>query len=215
MRGKRIVRFKSQRLMLQFALGHRSVSTIFVGCLTVLLSNVVLWATGLLANFQFGGFGHGFGFNLDWGHGRVALHLSTFVGPTIRGGGPFNFHTSTASDFVVDGPAILQSTRQIGGHGFAVGRAELAYNSVPDELFVEGVLPCWLVAICLTSVALPIWRRIRREWEAWQETSAGRCAGCGYDLRGNVSGVCPECGRQVGPELSTPSAVPRRTRGVR
>jgi predicted RNA-binding Zn-ribbon protein involved in translation (DUF1610 family) len=27
------------------------------------------------------------------------------------------------------------------------------------------------------------------------ETSGPRCAGCGYDLTGNVSGICPECGR--------------------
>jgi hypothetical protein len=25
----------------------------------------------------------------------------------------------------------------------------------------------------------------------------GHCAGCGYNLRGNVSGVCPECGRSI------------------
>ena len=26
----------------------------------------------------------------------------------------------------------------------------------------------------------------------------GHCQGCGYDLTGNVSGRCPECGREVG-----------------
>lgn len=26
------------------------------------------------------------------------------------------------------------------------------------------------------------------------------CSGCGYDLTGNASGVCPECGREIGPE---------------
>jgi hypothetical protein len=25
----------------------------------------------------------------------------------------------------------------------------------------------------------------------------GTCEGCGYDLTGNVSGICPECGRPV------------------
>ena len=25
----------------------------------------------------------------------------------------------------------------------------------------------------------------------------GRCAACGYDLTGNTSGVCPECGKEV------------------
>ena len=27
--------------------------------------------------------------------------------------------------------------------------------------------------------------------------AAGRCTYCGYDLTGNVSGVCPECGTPV------------------
>ena len=31
--------------------------------------------------------------------------------------------------------------------------------------------------------------RRRRRW-----VRAGRCAGCGYDLTGNQTGVCPECG---------------------
>lgn len=31
----------------------------------------------------------------------------------------------------------------------------------------------------------------------WPGARPGRCARCGYDLRGNVSGVCPECGAAV------------------
>jgi hypothetical protein len=27
--------------------------------------------------------------------------------------------------------------------------------------------------------------------------SLGKCAACSYDLTGNTSGVCPECGRPV------------------
>ena len=34
----------------------------------------------------------------------------------------------------------------------------------------------------------PHWVRVRR----WRR---GQCVGCGYDLTGNVSGVCPECGQ--------------------
>jgi len=31
------------------------------------------------------------------------------------------------------------------------------------------------------------------------------CRGCGYDLTGNVSGICPECGRPIDPQ---PQGVP-------
>jgi hypothetical protein len=41
-------------------------------------------------------------------------------------------------------------------------------------------------------------RRLRRRAEA------GHCPACGYDLTGNVSGVCPECG--------TPRLLARRSR---
>jgi hypothetical protein len=41
------------------------------------------------------------------------------------------------------------------------------------------------ISWCGTCVGLHPWRRIRLP---------GRCRKCGYNLSGNVSGVCPECG---------------------
>jgi hypothetical protein len=38
---------------------------------------------------------------------------------------------------------------------------------------------------------------IRRHLMGRDDLSAGRCRACGYDLQGNVSGVCPECGRET------------------
>ena len=35
-------------------------------------------------------------------------------------------------------------------------------------------------------------RRIRRDWK-----ESGACEACGYDLTGNTSGTCPECGAPV------------------
>jgi uncharacterized RDD family membrane protein YckC len=34
------------------------------------------------------------------------------------------------------------------------------------------------------------------------------CQGCGYDLRGNVSGICPECGKALSAEQMTANDVP-------
>jgi hypothetical protein len=34
--------------------------------------------------------------------------------------------------------------------------------------------------------------RQQRQWKA-----EGRCTRCGYDLTGNVSGTCPECGTPI------------------
>jgi hypothetical protein len=59
-------------------------------------------------------------------------------------------------------------------------------------LCVDG----WLVAIAFA--ALPafralVWRRQRRERDARE----GLCPACRYNLTGNVSGVCPECGTPI------------------
>lgn len=40
-------------------------------------------------------------------------------------------------------------------------------------------------------------RRFSRAFRRYGADFFGSCAQCGYSLRGNLSGVCPECGRQV------------------
>jgi hypothetical protein len=57
------------------------------------------------------------------------------------------------------------------------------------------VVPAW--ALVLLTAPLPtvrLWRRLRR-----RRFAPGHCRGCGYDLRGNESGVCPECGQAAAP----------------
>jgi len=44
-----------------------------------------------------------------------------------------------------------------------------------------------------------IWRRHR--YALPFAVSATVCWACGYELRGNVSGRCPECGRTISPEM--------------
>lgn len=44
--------------------------------------------------------------------------------------------------------------------------------------------------VLLGVLSIPWWRRLRRR-------RRGCCLACGYDLTGNVSGACPECGAAV------------------
>jgi hypothetical protein len=56
--------------------------------------------------------------------------------------------------------------------------------------------PYWaieILAAILPVSALLRWRRRRRRANRLKQ---GLCAACGYNLRGNVSGVCPECGQR-------------------
>lgn len=57
----------------------------------------------------------------------------------------------------------------------------------------------WIVQACC------FWRDCRRR-------AAGLCIRCGYSLRGNVSGRCPECGTEVG-VLPDPAGVVREQEG--
>ena len=55
----------------------------------------------------------------------------------------------------------------------------------------DVVVPQWIVPAIfgpLPAVRIARWRRLRRR------SDASACQGCGYDLTGNESGVCPECG---------------------
>ena len=36
-----------------------------------------------------------------------------------------------------------------------------------------------------------------KRWQSHEYERQGRCIKCGYDLTGNVSGVCPECGERA------------------
>ena len=53
----------------------------------------------------------------------------------------------------------------------------------------------WLAA-AIALMWLPAWYWLARPFARDRARRAnGQCTRCGYDLRGNVSGVCPECGQ--------------------
>jgi len=57
------------------------------------------------------------------------------------------------------------------------------------------IVPFWLPTIFFGMVLLcgQAWRLFARD----RRRAEGRCLACGYDLTGNVTGVCSECGQQV------------------
>ncbi len=57
-------------------------------------------------------------------------------------------------------------------------------------------IPHWiLLFVVATPTTVLFWRDRRRP------IPPGHCQTCGYNLTGNVSGVCPECGTGVGGQL--------------
>jgi len=49
----------------------------------------------------------------------------------------------------------------------------------------------WSIVIPLAAVMVPLWHGSR------PRPAGDRCDECEYDLRGNESGICPECGRAL------------------
>ena len=70
-------------------------------------------------------------------------------------------------------------------------------------------MPFWLFAV-ITS-ALPLrWLALRRRQRA--QNRDGYCASCGYNLTGNVTGICPECGATAREARTLRSRRTRRAR---
>jgi hypothetical protein len=83
----------------------------------------------------------------------------------------------------------------VGLVGLACGGALwLAYSFLPAWEGKGLVLAvCFVGLVIGLGVALAVLRG--RERERGRIYSRNWCRGCGYNLRGNVSGRCPECGR--------------------
>lgn len=50
-------------------------------------------------------------------------------------------------------------------------------------MVLVGILPSFIAII-----------RVERRYRRARQSQQGICQNCGYDLRGNVSDICPECG---------------------
>ena len=63
----------------------------------------------------------------------------------------------------------------------------------------QFLLPYWMpIAATAALPALWLGLNIRRRVRSRRRLRAGLCVRCGYDLTGNVSGACPECGAAAG-----------------
>src|SRR4029077_8067454 len=74
---------------------------------------------------------------------------------------------------------------------------ELRVNPIPSRGFGMHTdsltIPLWLPFLVIATPTALLWYRDRR-----RRIPAGHCQKCAYDLTGNVSGVCPECGMACG-----------------
>jgi hypothetical protein len=63
-----------------------------------------------------------------------------------------------------------------------------------DALYSVTPVYAGVLILAIVPTLFDIARGFRRSSRRRQ----GLCLGCAYDLKGNASGVCPECGRTIG-----------------
>ena len=82
---------------------------------------------------------------------------------------------------------------EFGGPSFD-RRRHLSFDGPAGSTIVwrNCIFPSW-IAVALFS-AYPMVAFIRGPVRRWRRRRNGWCLACGYDMQGNVSGVCPECG---------------------
>ena len=71
------------------------------------------------------------------------------------------------------------------GYGVRIGNTPLFKT-------LKLVFPLWIPLLLFATY--PTLAFIRGPVRRWRRQRKGWCPACGYDLQGNVSGVCPECG---------------------
>jgi len=88
-----------------------------------------------------------------------------------------------------DSQSIAIRSFRYGGFRFSQRRASGPVGTPGD--FHELTVPFWALFLLTATPAALLMNRACRTVR-WLR--AGRCLCCGYDLTGNTSGICPECG---------------------
>jgi hypothetical protein len=112
--------------------------------------------------------------------------------------------------YLNDGSVLIQNVRdvpkgRVWSRGFVYGPFECRlgvgdrkYHRKGYGRFVRVGFPLWLVFVTLAAV--PTIAFIRGPLRQWRRRRRGLCVSCGYNLTGNLSGSCPECGASTRPK---------------
>ncbi|MCH7840212.1 MAG: hypothetical protein IID38_08260 [Planctomycetes bacterium] len=122
--------------------------------------------------------------SLRWCVGIFAPHTMNV------GGIPYNgvFVNEANLAFVAVPP--LEEWQVVSGRRMPRWRMSWWRPAIDDVFFRARCLPLIYPLLLMAIPSALLWRRHRL-------TLPGHCSQCSYNLTGNVSGVCPECGTPV------------------
>jgi hypothetical protein len=135
------------------------------------------------------------------------LYIPEFpqAGPTTPQQREWRAWVPGVSLYSIDPLMVSKPQRAVERRSFGPQPPDVPTNPVATVKVVGSqggrslILSCWLLTIifAITPSAWLLDRRRRR-----RRYTNRPCLACGYDLTGNVSGVCPECGDPI------PSSIP-------
>ncbi len=126
------------------------------------------------------------------------LHIGKSRNLNGRG---FSFHygaSGTYSSHSFD--LFIRPPGEVSSIQMEMDRTGLSLEEVRELVNIPRVylsvgLPLWFVS--LVSGMFPSVAFLRGPVRRWRRKRKGLCVACGYNLQGNMSGVCSECGKSV------------------
>ena len=128
--------------------------------------------------------------------GEWGLHL------TVRVGGICPSYRSPVDPSAVD-ERYLSLTGNFGYATYPYKPCPVKEHHVIEppgmRLVIHAVcLPLWFLMILFSTYpAIAFVRGPLRQYRRHRRRKCGLCIQCSYDLTGNVTGICPECGKEI------------------
>jgi hypothetical protein len=162
----------------------------------ILLSGAGFLTAGLLvlSHLQWPGSRHGSGFGIDIGHSPLTYY-GWWVNHGYNPGRPRQQGLHVAEGRITF--SFSKPTRQFKAteYDWRPGIIRITRMSGWWKSTLRITMPLWL-PLCL-FLAYPVISFIRGPLRRFHRRRQGSCLGCGYDLTGNLSGTCPECGMEL------------------
>jgi hypothetical protein len=94
-------------------------------------------------------------------------------------------------------PAVGLGKNEMGWKlgGFSISHMTGTWVGVPITNYI-GIVPDWFLVVVFGVMPVVAYRSVMQRRRLRIEVSQP-CAKCSYSLRGNTSGVCPECGMAI------------------
>lgn len=150
----------------------------------------MLWLTSYWIEIRIGWNGKNVNPSFRFSRGEILLRVDLIFDPDQPPVRPGLYHE-------------LWQTTDLAAYGSSYGFRYLYFASMPRypsprnlEVSRRLLLPCWFVFVGFLLLPARVWL-LRKAWQRQRWSEFNGCPQCGYNLTGNTSGVCPECGAAI------------------